>query len=398
MRLGRFLPLLVVTAVACSGGSDDDSSPADDSAPPTPVDTDSAPATDVVTDAPPATPVDSVGSSTTTASTDAPASTAAPTTVATTTTVAPTTTDRPLLINDAATVELGEGDGPTGDCAAVPRGVSDIVVTGGGADHAVRIFVPDELASTPAPVVLDFHGLGSDGPSQAAYSGYETLAAQEGFVAVHPTGVESSWELDQFDDPERPERDDLAFVDVLIDTVVGEWCGDPDRIYSTGMSNGGFFTARLLCERADRIAAAASIAGLSHHDGCEPARPVPYIAFHGTDDGIVPFDGDGDSPLALDTEISTEFFTQVMPEEFAEFAAAAGCSPEPTRTELTPDVIEYDYDGCDDGVPMTFYELPGSGHSWPNSPIADAVGGLGYHTPDIDATVDAWAFMQQFSL
>lgn len=324
------------------------------------------------------------------------------------------TTARVTRIDGPATVddlEDADDQGPVSsaapapadgdDCAAVPRGVSELSIEGGGATHDVRIFVPDELAATPAPVVLDWHGLGSAGPEQAAYSGYETLAATEGFIAVHPTGVpagggnQNAWELTQFD---TDERDDLAFADVLIDTVVAEWCGDGARIYSTGMSNGGFFTSELVCNRADRIAAAVSVAGVTHPDSCSPGRAVPYAAFHGTDDAVVPFDGDGESVLAQPGG-DNSFFQQVMPDEFAEFAADFGCDAEPTRTEETPEVVRYDYTGCDAGVPLTFYELPGSGHTWPDSPIADSLGGsLGVHTTDISATEDGWAFLSRHSL
>jgi polyhydroxybutyrate depolymerase len=233
-------------------------------------------------------------------------------------------------------------------------------------------------------------------------TGYEGLAETEGFIAVHPTGVPglrgggNSWQLA---DGQDPTRDDLAFADTLMDTLVAEWCADPTRIYSTGMSNGGFFTARLVCERADRIAAAVSVAGTYHPDGCTPARSVPYLAYHGTADAVVPYNGGGQSVLNTGNDPALRvFFEQVMPDEFGEFAADAGCSPEPTVTPVGQDVIRHDYGGCADGTPMTFFEVTGGGHTWPSSPIADAIAVLGYTTKDVDATIDGWAFLQQHAL
>ena len=259
----------------------------------------------------------------------------------------------------------------------------------------MRIFVPSSFAGAPVPVVIDWHGLGSDGTQQAIYSGYETVADAEGFIAVHPTGLGNTWELY---DEEDPTRDDLAFVDALLDLLVEEWCADPQRIYSTGMSNGGYFTARLLCERADRIAAAASVAGTYHPEGCRPSRSVPYHAYHGTADIVVPFDGSGESILAGDDPALRTFFEQVMPDEFAEFAADAGCAPEPTSTTVGADVIRYDYADCASGTPMAFFEITGGGHTWPNSPIAGAVTQLGDTTVGVDATRDSWAFFEQHAL
>ena len=184
-------------------------------------------------------------------------------------------------------------------CGTLTPGVNETTQTAGGATHPVRVFVPSVYAGSRLPVVIDWHGLGSNGPRQAMYSGYESVAEAEGFIVVHPTGVAdvaggpNSWQL--FPDPGR-ERDDLAFAGALIDELVAKWCADPGRVYSTGMSNGGFFTARLICEMSDRIAAAVSVAGMYHPEGCYPARDVPYMAIHGTEDKVVPYGG-GESTL-----------------------------------------------------------------------------------------------------
>ena len=135
------------------------------------------------------------------------------------------------------------------------------------------MFVPSAYAGSPLPVVIDWHGLGSNGPHQAMYSGYESVAEAEGFIVVHPTGVADAprrAELVAAVPGAGRERDDLAFAGALIDELVANWCADPARVYSTGMSNGGFFTARLICEMSDRIAAAVSVAGTYHPEGCDP--------------------------------------------------------------------------------------------------------------------------------
>ncbi len=303
----------------------------------------------------------------------------------------PATAEEPLLINGPAAVRPS--------CASLARGVTEFTLDAGGAVHDVRIYVPETVSSDPAPTVLDWHGLGSNGPEQAALTGYEALAEREGFIVVHATGVDgglgvNSWELIQFD---APERDDLAFADALIDTVVADWCGDTSRIYSTGMSNGGLFTSELVCNRSTRIAAAASIAGTTHAPTCDPERAVPYIAFHGTADDVVPFDADQPSTL-FPSQLIGALIDDTTPTEFGEFAADAGCDLEPMRVEETDEVIRYDYTGCDDDVPMAFYEIVGGGHTWPSSPRSDELADFGFFTQDIDATADAWAFMSRFTL
>ena len=164
------------------------------------------------------------------------------------------------------------------------------------------------------------------------------------------------------------------------------------------MSNGGFFTARLVCELSDRIAAAISVAGLFHPDTCAPGRVVPYLAFHGTADEFVPFDGDGESLLRLDgTSLPDEFFTTDIPSAFGRFAAGAGCDATPVDTvlEAVPGtdggtMIRHSYGGCDGAVPMAFVEVVGGGHTWPRSD--------GVPPSALDATLDGWAFLSAFTL
>ncbi len=318
----------------------------------------------------------------------------------TTTEPAPTTTDAPEDVEPEAplTTELG----PEG-CASQQLGATSFTIDAGGAQHPVRIFLPSSYDGSPLPLVMNWHGLGSEGPQQAQFSNYETLAEAEGFLVAHPTGVpapgddRNSWELAQFDDP---ARDDIEMAEAMIDHLIANYCADPSRVYSTGMSNGGFFTSRLVCELPDRIAAAVSVAGLTHHDGCDPGRAVPFMAFHGTADAVVPFAG-GTSTLVEDnaTPESLDFFNQVMPDEFAEFAASNGCDAEPTVEAVSGEVTRYDYVNCTDGIGQVFFEVADGGHTWPGSPLGPfLLDTLGYTTADVNATVDGWAFMSQYSL
>ena len=65
-------------------------------------------------------------------------------------------------------------------------------------------------------------------------------------------------------------------------------------IYVTGVSNGGGMAARAACELADRLAAAAPVAGgYGTLPACRPSRPLPVLEVHGTGDGVVPYAGKG---------------------------------------------------------------------------------------------------------
>ncbi len=325
--------------------------------------------------------------------TEAPAETTSTAAPATTTGPAPTTTATP--------------DPP---CVEPPPGVQTTSVTSGDNVYEIRLFAPTSLGDAERlPAVLNWHGLGSNGDQQSAFSLYDDLAEEEHFLVVAPTGFPSpgdeqdrnTWELPQFD---VAGRDDIAFASELIDLLISDYCVDESRVYSTGMSNGGLFTSQLVCQLGDRIAAATSIAGITHPEPCAVTRGVPFLAFHGTADGVVPYDGtittsdladDADAPDA-----AVEFFAQVMPDEFAEFAADMGCEPEPTFSDLADDVRVHEYTGCLDDAPMRFYEVIDGGHTWPGSPFSDVLAerGLGNTTPNVDATADSWAFFEQHTL
>ncbi len=308
---------------------------------------------------------------------------------------ADTTTEAPIS-------EAPTSSAPTVDaCVSLADpgvGLQSGAIESGGNEYSYQWTVPSTAEPGQAlPVVLDFHGIGSNGPQQGTLTGFGTLAETEGFVAVQPTGrststdSRASWELPQFD---TDERDDVAFVQDLLERLALDVCVDRTRIYSAGMSNGGFFTSVLVCELSDTIAAAASIAGVTHPDGCAPTRPVPYLAFHGTDDLVVPFAGGGRS--ALDGGVTAPFFEQVMPDEFAEFASDFGCAA-PIDEEVAAGVSRRIYDECAGGAQLAFYTVDGGGHTWPGSEVSGAIPSLGLTTMEVDATELAWAFFRQYS-
>ena len=287
------------------------------------------------------------------------------------------------------------------DCSGLERvgvGLQTGEIESGGVQYKYQWTVPSTYDGSPLPVVLDFHAIGSNGAQQAQFARWAALAETEGFLAVEPTGIpvapdeRASWELPQFD---TDERDDVRMVRDLLDHVALNVCIDPTRIYSTGMSNGALFTSVVVCELADFIAAAVSVAGVTHDDSCNPARPVPYLAFHGTADTTIPFRGGGET--TLDGAEGGGFFEQIMPEEFGEFADDFGCT-ESTDSVVSNSVTLTTYSGCESDVEMGFYTIDGGGHTWPGSPISALIPSLGVTTTEVDATALAWEFFQRHSL
>lgn len=263
--------------------------------------------------------------------------------------------------------------------------------------------VPD--GETPLPLVFDFHGLLEGADVHTAMSGYSALAEEEGFVVVFPHGTGSplQWNLDLDD-----ENPDLDYFDAVLDEVSSSVCVDESRIYATGLSMGAMFTTVLLCERAEVLAAAAPVAGLLDPEGCDPSRPVPILAFHGTDDPILRFNGGVDlSGIQVggqtdDTTPSTtvppaDLDGPGFPANVAAWAERNGCDPDATDTDLSDEVVQRVYE-CPPGADVEFDIVLGGGHAWPGSEFSRTIANVvGYTTFDVDATRDGWAFLSQFT-
>ena len=145
----------------------------------------------------------------------------------------------------------------------------------------------------PAPVVFVFHGFGGDPLSLMDETGFNQLADKNGFFVVYPRGTSASWNAGGCcGNAIAQNRDETAFVkQILVDLQTFAMI-DPERVYATGISNGGMMSYRLACEMSDTFAAIAPVAGPLFYTPCEPQEPVAVMHVHGPKlDSIVPFAG-----------------------------------------------------------------------------------------------------------
>lgn len=75
----------------------------------------------------------------------------------------------------------------------------------------------------------------------------------------------------------------------LLDVVQAKYRVDPNRVYVTGMSMGGYGTWALATEFPDRFAAIAPVCGGGDIAEAERLVTLPIWAFHGNKDNVVPF-------------------------------------------------------------------------------------------------------------
>ena len=244
---------------------------------------------------------------------------------------------------------------------------------------------------TEVPLVFNFHGFGSNANEQMLYGDFRAIADSEGFLLVHPEGTffngNQHWNVGGF--TVGSTVDDVGFTEALIEELAGLYTINLDRVYATGMSNGGFMSFLLACQLSEKIAAIASVTGsmtFDTYDNCNAQHPTPILQIHGTSDNIVPYNGNTGS-LPIDDIISY-------------WINYNNCDTNPTTTAL-PDINPSDgstvehiiYSGGDNGVTTEHMKIIGGGHTWPGSAIT-----LAGTNQDINASMEIWHFFSRFDI
>lgn len=256
----------------------------------------------------------------------------------------------------AASLQPRPSPGCTG--LAAPAGDRTIRVRVGGTVRTARLHLPRAALGHPAGLLLAFHGAGGTGRFMEGYSGLTQPLDAAGAIGLFPDAADGRWDLNE--DAGDPASD-LAFVAALLDAVQARYCVDTGRVWATGVSNGGGFTARLACVMADRLAAVAVVAGgYATLPDCRPVRPVSVLEIHGTGDSVVPYRGSS----------RTGRRGAVRPWLDA-WAQRDGCRPTPGFRHVVRRVDAFTWSGCAAGVSVAQVRITGGGHQWPGATPPD---------------------------
>ena len=264
-----------------------------------------------------------------------------------------------------------------------------------GVTRTYNLYIPATYDGTlSVPLVFNFHGYTSDMVSQAGYGDFRPISDTANFLLIHPQGLDIGGGLgwNNFLNY-SPTNYDYAFISQLIDTLEVNYKVDEKRIYSTGMSNGGFMSYDLACFMSNRFAAVASVTGgmvQSHINACNPERRVPIMQIHGTNDLTVLYNGGGSSgSVSVDNLV-------------AHWVNLNECDQSPT-IESVPNInmsdfstVEHQvYSGGINGHEIELYKVIDGGHTWPGSSYD--IPGL-VTNKDIDASKEIWRFFRNYSL
>ena len=236
--------------------------------------------------------------------------------------------------------------------------------------------------------MLVLHYAGGNPEEMANLTAIGELVRDTGIWAILPDALGRTWSFDPVRD--RNKADDVGLITAVIDGSVAAYPIDARRVWMSGFSAGGFMTMRYICERPNRIAAAAYVSSTllnTLRDNCAPSLPTPVIAMHGTGDTRV----DYKKRIGLSSAPDSALF----------FANLNRCLTPPVHS-LLPDIaddrttVELDrYDSCASNDPVRFYTINRGGHTWPGNDYQ--LGLTGRTTQDIDATRVIYDFVRNYT-
>ena len=251
-------------------------------------------------------------------------------------------------------------------------------------DRYYYLYKPDNLdINQSIPVLFALHGYGSSASRHLGYTNYMPIADANNLVVIYPQGATTAslsahWNVGGW--TSKSTVKDIEFIDTIIDLIKDKIQIDETRVYSSGMSNGGYMSYHLACNLGEKIAAIASVTGsmtYGTYDNCSPSHPTPVLQIHGLLDFVVPYDGNSGS--------------KSIPDVIDYWVNYNSCHLEANRLikySNNNDLIVYDtYESCLNDVNVKLIVHPEMDHDWPF-----------IENYSISASNEIWDFVSKYDL
>lgn len=265
-------------------------------------------------------------------------------------------------------------------------------------------------------MVMVFHGGGALAKRCANFTGFNDISEKHGFIAVYPQGINKHW-----NDGRRSEKfyeqdkkiDDVAFVAALLKNLKAEFNIDENRVYATGMSNGGIFCQRLAIEQSRRFAAVASVTAQIAQPlaDSKPGESVSVLIMNGTRDPFVPYGGGEVTPVLfpglarLTKRLRPGRGRVISTDATIRFWIKHNRIKSPAFTEKLPDIVTSDDASIErkvwfdttTGLRVVLYKINGGGHTYPGHRQYLPRRIIGTTCQDINASEAIWQFFAKHS-
>lgn len=301
------------------------------------------------------------------------------------------------------------------------------------------------------PVVILLHGMNQDTDDMERLTRFAELADKNGIIAVYPSALHGRWNVGVHAPPpqrmlglpgggrgghqggggypgggggypgggggypggggggnpqpggqsggqgRQEERapaaaNDIDFLNHMLDQMALKFSVDAERIYATGLSEGGLMAMKVGCSMADRVAAIAPVgAAMPKTMICLPSRPLAVVMMNGTSDPVVPYGGGTEHNLHVPV-VSVEDSAKA-------WAKMNHCAEKPTQSKLPAhekggmETKVETYDGCQQGAQVVSYSVKGAGNTWPGGEQYEVEKEVGKTSPDPNANETIWSFL-----
>lgn len=246
-------------------------------------------------------------------------------------------------------------------------------ITVDGFEREYILHLPKNYGSEPLPLVMVFHGGGGTAEQIKDHVKFNKTADKNNFIVVYPNSVDKNWSDGRIGEKLPVDRDDVKFISMLLDTLSLKYNINTKRIFSTGISNGAFFSIYLALKMPERLLAIAPVCGSIPENLRESftlSSPVSLLLINGTKDPLVKYDGGavgfGDDEGKRGSSISTDWTVKIWTEnnscqlsskiEEMDDTEDDGCTAEKTT-----------YYKCGNGTKVVLIKIKGGGHTWPGT-------------------------------
>jgi predicted peptidase len=168
---------------------------------------------------------------------------------------------------------------------AAGKQVEQVLKVGEGKSIPYLLWLPKDYETKAGkfPLMLFLHGRGeSQGPLSSVKKWGPPRRLEHGEALPY---VVASPQCPPADSWNRAGQQALLLA--LIDHLIKELKVDPERIYLTGLSMGGYGSWRLAADHPELFAAVAPVCGGGKTEDANKLKDLPIWVWHGADDSIV---------------------------------------------------------------------------------------------------------------
>lgn len=310
-----------------------------------------------------------------------------------------TTTPPPEAGAGCEVPPLTEGDDP---CTAplAPGSSRKCTFEFAGKKRSFLLYAPANYdPCTKTPLVVDAHGASETAEAHAGLerfrtwpeglgSGWRLLADREGFLVLTPQGIDNVW-VDS----------DVNFLLEVEKMTTGLANVDPEKVFLTGISNGGQITYSTACSDPNVFHGYAPISGWSSAKSCAITHSVPMIGFHSETDALIPYKNGKESA----SEWAKSNHCKKGPTPSLTFGGAKATSEllcleseaddkppwrlAPCNSAL-PETTCESWEDCDDGNKVIFCTVPGD-----KQPVGGHI--LYFNDTKLSLAAVTWQFFKQ---